>query len=109
MAIGGGWGGGAPGAGTGPVASVSPFAKSRPSTTFAPSTLSSSSVTRADRTRSGRSSAVRFASLVVNAPTSANDRLSSRNSKNSGGETQNFSNPMFGNRVVKYISWPGFG
>ena len=109
MAICGGCGGGCPGAGGAPTASVSPFANSRPSTGCTPSTRSSSSVTDADRTRSGRSAAVMFTSPVVNAPTSANDRLSSRNSKNSGGETQNWSKPMFGNRVVRNISCAGFG
>ena len=66
-------------------------------------------MTDADRTRAGRSPAVRLTSPVVNAPTSANDWLISRNSKNSGGETQNCSNPMVGNRVVKYISCSGLG
>lgn len=89
MAIAGGWGGGAPGAGAGPAASVSPSAKSRPSAGLAPSTRRSSSETEADRTRSGRSPAVRFTSPVLKAPTSENDWFSSWNSKNSGGDTQN--------------------
>jgi hypothetical protein len=50
---------------------------------------SRSSVTAAERTRRGRSAAIRFTSPVVNAPTEANDWFRSRNSKNSGGETQN--------------------
>ena len=104
MATAGGWGGGVPG-GSGvdvpPTTSVSPFAKSRPCAGGTPSAGSRSSVTDADRTRRGRSAAIRFTSPVVNAPTAANDWVSSRNSKNSGGETQNWSNPMLGNRVVR--------
>src|SRR5262245_42411282 len=101
--------GGAPGAGGGPVRSASPLANNRPTTGWTPSAVSKSSLTDADRTRSGRSPAVRFTSPVVKAPTAENDWLISRNSRYSGGETQNWSNPNAGNRVVRYISWSGFG
>ena len=109
IAIGGGIRGGCPGAGGGPDTSVSPLANRRPAAGCTPRARSRSSFTDADRTRSGRSAAVRLTSPVVNAPTAENDRLSSRNSRYSGGDTQNCSNPKAGNRVVRYISCPGFG
>ncbi len=74
-----------------------------------PSVVSRSSVTAAPRTRTGRSPAIRLSSPVVNAPTEANDWFSSRNSKNSGGETQNWSKPIAGNRLVRNISCCGRG
>src|SRR6185312_15000819 len=83
------------GSGTGPVGlgggttSVSPLAKRRPAIGCTPSAVNNPSSTDADRTRNGRSPAVRFTSPVVYAPTAANDWLSSRNLKYSGGATQN--------------------
>lgn len=72
-------------------------------------TRSSSSVTLAARTRRGRSPVVMFTSPVANAPTSENDWFISWSSKNSGGDTQNWSKPIDGNRLVMNISWPAFG
>ena len=85
----GGVGGGVPGGPGWLVTSVSPFANSRPCAGGTCSARIRSSVTAAERTRRGRSAAIRFTSPVVKAPTSANDWFSSRNSKNSGGDTQN--------------------
>jgi hypothetical protein len=50
-----------------------------------------------------------LASAVVNAPTAKNDLFNSRNSKYSGGDTQNWPNPKAGNRVVRNVSCSGFG
>ena len=66
-------------------------------------------MTAAPRTRTGRSPAIRLSSPVVNAPTEAKDWFSSRNSKNSGGDTQNWSKPIAGNRLVRNISCCGRG
>ena len=52
---------------------------------------------------------MRFASPVVKAPTAEKERLSSRYSMYSGGETQNSMNPNDGNCVVRYISRSGCG
>ena len=93
----------------GPLALVSPGENSRPWAGVTPSVVSRSSLTAAPRTRTGRSPAIRFSSPVVNAPTEANDWFSSRNSKNSGGDTQNWSKPMAGKRLVRNISCPGCG
>ena len=109
IAICGGMGGGWPGAGVPPVMSVSPLANSRPCAAGTPRAFSRCSSTDAERTRTGRSPAVRLTSPVVNAPTAENDWLISRNSMYSGGETQNFKKPMPGNWVVRYINCPGFG
>ena len=67
-----------------------PLANRRPCAGCIPSALSRCSSTDADRTRSGRSPAMRFTSPVVNAPTAEKDRLRSRNSMYSGGDTQNW-------------------
>ena len=52
---------------------------------------------------------MRFTSPVVKAPTAEKERLSSRNSMYSGGDTQNSVNPIVGNCVVRYISRSGCG
>ncbi len=93
----------------GPLALVSPGANRRPWAGETPSVVSRSSVTAAPRTRTGRSPAIRFSSPVVNAPTEAKAWFSSRNSKNSGGETQNWSKPIVGKRLVRNISCCGCG
>ena len=46
---------------------------------------------------------------MVNAPTRENERFHSANSKYSGGETQNWSNPSDGKRLVMNISRSGSG
>ena len=73
-----------------PTTSVSPLRNKRPATGWMPRARQQVIVDRSPmRTRSGRSPAVRLTSPVVYAPTAANDWFSSRNSKYSGGDTQN--------------------
>src|SRR5262249_4120809 len=81
----------------GPFGRVSASSNTRPRDGLTPSTLNSSAVAIPEATRRGRSGAVRLACPVVNAPTAANDFARSWNSRYSGGEIQNWSNPMFGN------------
>ena len=73
----------------------------------------SSEVTMAEFTRRGWSVVPRFTAPARYAPTSANDLLRSRNSTNSGAETQNWSNPSVGNCEVMNTSrsgcWYGSG
>jgi hypothetical protein len=61
------------------------------------SVLNNPADTRPLLTRRGRSAALRFAWLVAKAPTDENTFVRSWNSRNSGGDTQNWSKPIFGN------------
>ncbi len=82
-----------------PLGRVSATSKVRPASGFTPSALKRSAETSAVLTCRGWSDAVRFAWLVVKAPTTEKAFVRSWNSRNSGGDTQNWSNPIAGNAL----------
>jgi hypothetical protein len=64
---------------------------------------------RADVTRAGLDWPPTFTAAEKYAPTFENDRLRSRNSRNSAASTGNWSKPNVGNWLVISTSWPGSG
>src|SRR3954469_18516470 len=93
----------------GPFGTVSDGSNARPSIGLTPSTWNSPADTRPLFTRRGRSAALRLAWFVANAPTAENARVRSWNSRNSGGDTQNWSNPILGNWLEMNTSRSGSG
>ncbi len=82
-----------------PPGRVSATSKVRPTSGGTANARNRSVDTRATSIRRGRSGAVRFAWSSAIAPTTEKACVHSLNSKNSGGETQNWSNPIVGKRV----------
>ena len=77
--------------------SVSSGENVRPRRGCTPSAVKKLAETCAAVSREGFPSASMFSAPTVYAPTAEKERLRSRNSRNSGGETQNWSKPMVGN------------
>jgi len=88
---------------------MSPACSTRPRAAPTPSAWKRLEVTVARSTRRGRSGAVRLDCPVEYAPTVWNDFCRSTNSRYSGAETQNWSNPSDGNWLEMNTSRSGSG